>query len=377
MNKINANIIKNITKSLIIPCCVLFLSISCRAQIKFEKIIPKDNTFTNNKYPTNKQLENYRLAAKYSKKNNGKALIVIKGYDILFEEYHNGHSAEMPNHIWSGTKGFTSAMTMCAIEDGFIDLDEKISDTLPEFWKDPKKSKITVRELLNFTSGLKQDRFILTFDMVKKNQRVRDKYQYALDLPAVEYPGVSFNYGGTHHYVLGAFLQKKLGQNPLKYMQKKIFDPIGFRYSGWHKDPEGNPALPFGCWTTAREWGKFGILMRDNGQWKEKQVISSHILRQCTTPNQLMPAFGFGFWLNQKVPFKYRKNLIPQLKFAAFLGRALYPRGPKDLFVAAGHNGNRCYIIPSQDLVIIRFGSGSSRNFDINFLKRILDGRTF
>ena len=358
---------------------VMLAIVSCQAQLKtFENIIPVDNTFSKNIYPTSAQSRNYRLAADFSKKRAGKALIVIQGYDIVFEEYHNGHAAEMPLHIWSGTKGFTGAMGMCAVNEGLVNLDDKIADTLPEFKKDPQKAKITMRHLMNFTSGLKIE-FRLTKDMMQEEQTIPDVYNEAIHLPVTKDPGTHFVYGGTHHHVLGAFLQKKLQEDPISYMQRKIFNPIGFRYSGWYRDPQGNPALPFGCWTTAREWAKFGVLMRDDGKWKGKQVIPQGVLKQCTIPTPVMPVFGFGFWLNQEVPAKYRKDLgfFLQMRTNSLFGPAIYPRGPKDLFVAAGHLGNRCYVIPSKNLVIVRLGSKNYQDFDTKFLKRILDGRIF
>ncbi|WP_372369277.1 serine hydrolase domain-containing protein [Candidatus Uabimicrobium sp. HlEnr_7] len=357
---------------------IIFL-INCQAQMRsFDKTIPIDNTFSKNIYPTSAQLQNYQLAAKFSKKRAGKALIVIQGYNIVFEEYQNGHAAEVPLHIWSGTKGFTGAMGMCAVNDGIISIDEKIADTISEFKNDSLKAKITVRHLMNFTSGLKNN-FGLTKDMMKEKQTIKDIYKAAIELPAIYEPGSRFVYGGVHHLVLGAFLRKKLQQNPLAYMEKKIFTPIGFRYSGWYKDSQGNPALPFGCWTTAREWAKFGILMRDDGKWKNKQVIPKGILKQCTIPTPVMPVFGFGFWLNREVPAKYRKHLgfFFRMRTNALFGPAIYPRGSKDIFVAAGHLGNRCYVIPSKNLVIVRLGSKNHQDFDTKFLKRILDGRIF
>ena len=75
----------------------------------------------------------YQEAANYSRTAKGVAVLVMKRGEIVFEDYAPGWS-EKPHLLASGTKSFSGLMAACAVEDGLLQLDEKVSDTLPN-WK--------------------------------------------------------------------------------------------------------------------------------------------------------------------------------------------------------------------------------------------------
>jgi CubicO group peptidase (beta-lactamase class C family) len=52
--------------------------------------------------------ERYKHAADYSKKFRGLSFLIIKGDKVVFEEYQNGHTAETPWMLASGTKSFAA-----------------------------------------------------------------------------------------------------------------------------------------------------------------------------------------------------------------------------------------------------------------------------
>ena len=102
-------------------------------------------------------LKHFQQAGKYSKQHQGEALLVMQGGKVLFEDYAQGWNAQRPHLLASGTKSFTGVAAMIAVQQGLITLDEKASDTLTEWKSDPRKSQITVRQLLNLSSGLQPD----------------------------------------------------------------------------------------------------------------------------------------------------------------------------------------------------------------------------
>lgn len=350
------------------------LSFSCRTTWEFTAPIPLDTQFLIGT-PSEEALTRYKKAAAYSAKSQGYAVLILEGDKIVFEEYQNGHTGETPSHLFSGTKSFAGIMALAAVEDGIIHLDEKIADTLTEFQADPNKSQITVRQLLNFTSGIKQDFFRLSADgmVLLEEQRVKNKYEYAMRLPSSYPPGEKYEYGSSHLMIFGEFMQRKLKENPLKYLERRIFKPLRFRYAGWYTDTQKNPAFPYGAWTTAREWAKFGMFLQADGSFENKQILGKGKIQECLKGSKAMPAYGLTFWLNNEVPPEQQDDLIPQLKSPAKKGRVLYPEGSQDLYAAAGHNGNRLYIIPSKNLVIVRLGNNEWQYSDQEFLKRILE----
>src|SRR5260370_26688478 len=93
-----------------------------------------------------------RAAADYAAGHRGTALLVIQHGKTIFDERQNGGPAAMK--IYSGTKGFWNTAALAAQQDGLLDLDERASATLPEWAGDGRKSVITLRQLLDFSSGL-------------------------------------------------------------------------------------------------------------------------------------------------------------------------------------------------------------------------------
>jgi CubicO group peptidase (beta-lactamase class C family) len=206
-------------------------------------------------------------------------------------------------------------------------------------------------------------------------QHVINKYDFAIKQPCKNTPGSRYSYGSVDHMVLGELIRRKIQESPLSYFKRRILDPLELRYSGWHTDPSGNPALPYGAWTTAREWAKFGLFLRDGGRYKNKQILPAALLAQLTRGSNANPAYGLSVWLNRPVPADRRRDLIPQLRRNEASKPVLYSRGLTDMFVAAGHNGQRLYVIPSRGLVIVRMARRERAFSDQAFLIRLLEGK--
>jgi CubicO group peptidase (beta-lactamase class C family) len=133
--------------------------------------------------------------------------------------------------------------------------------------------------------------------------------------------------------------------------------------------------LPYGAWTTALEWAKYGVLLRDRGAWRGTQVVPADGVAACLHGSRAMPAYGLTLWLNVPVGPHANARAMPAFRSGGPSG-FLYPGGPADLFAAAGDRDNRMYVVPSRGLVIVRLGTGSREWRDAEFLARVLDGRT-
>ena len=353
-------------RAALLPVSALWLlSLSgCRKQ-SFPTPIPEDDTFPRAE-PTAEALARYQAAASWSERRDGLALMVIEGGAVVFESYARGYDPSTPVHIFSGTKSFSCAIAAFAVEDGLLTLDEPVADTLPEL---AAGSAVTVRELLQFTSGIEQDNRVLTRDWLKKRQRVDDKYAYAVALPAETEAGAAWAYGASHLTVFGALMKQKTGASPLDYLSDRLLGPLGLETSGWLLDPEGNPALAMGAFTTAGQWAKYGQLLLDDGVWQGERLLPEGTVAGCTEGSAQNPAYGLTFWLNREPPEGVDLSAFPSLSEQ---GPALDPDGPDDLFAAAGYHDNRLYVIPSQGLVVVRLGDGSRRFSDPELLELLL-----
>src|SRR5690349_15648533 len=130
-------------------------------------------------------------AAQYSESRRGVSILVIQNRRTIFEHYANGGSARGKWPIFSGTKSFWGIAALAAARDGLFKLDDPVSDTITEWKTDPRKSQITIRELLNQTDGI---------EGASRLQRasVRDRNAMAIRLSTAAEPGAAFIYGPSH-----------------------------------------------------------------------------------------------------------------------------------------------------------------------------------
>lgn len=290
---------------------------------------------------TPEQLAKCEKAAKYLESCNGHAMLVYRGQDLVFERYLNGHTAEKPHVLASGTKSFCGAILCCAAEDGLLTFDEKVADTITEWREHPRKSRITLRQLLSLTSGLDAG----TIGGVPT-------YEKALQSEAKHEPGRRFEYGPVPFQIFGEVMRRKLkdkNEDALSYLQRRIFTPIGLKYGLWREGADKLPHLPSGAFITAREWAKFGLLIRDQGRWQGKQIIPQARLEECFIGSKAGPSYGLTFWLGN--------------------GRA----APRDLVMAAGKGKQKLYIIPSLNLLVVQLADATRYSED-TFLKLLLKG---
>lgn len=306
------------------------------------------------------ETERYKLAADYSGANRGAAVLVIKGDKIVFEDYENGFSADQAHFLASGTKSFSGVMLAAAIEDKLIkSFDEKISDTITEWKNDKRKADITLRQLLSLTSGIDAGQI----------GRVPE-YKDAINFPVSFDAGTRFEYGPVPFQIFGEVMTRKLApkkESVMDYLKRRILDPIGLKVSFWRM-PNGNPLLPQGANLTAREWAKFGLLLKNGGKWNGKQIIAKKLLDELTVGSKSNPAYGITFWLNKDGlnPRGGTQSMRIEKTAGAELG---------DLYMAAGAGNQRLYVIPSRDLVVVRYGNFGEYD-DRDFLGRLIFGKT-
>jgi len=304
--------------------------------------------------------ERYKLAAEYSAENRGRSVLIMKGDKIVFEDYENGHTAEMPWFLASGTKSFSGVILAAAIEDKiFKSFDEKVSETITEWKSDKQKSNITLRQLLSLTSGISAGQI----------GRVPE-YADAINSSVRYEAGTKFEYGPAPFQIFGEVMTRKLApkkESVMDYLKRRILTPIGLKVAFWRMS-DGNPLLPQGANLTAREWIKFGLFLKNGGKWNGKQIVAKKLLDELVIGSKANPAYGITFWLNQAGIDP--RGEVTQMRVENVSGDAV-----KDLYMAAGAGNQRLYIIPSKDLVVVRQGNFGKYN-DGEFLGRLIFGKS-
>jgi CubicO group peptidase (beta-lactamase class C family) len=316
-------------------------------------------------------------AADYSARNGGRSVLVMIDGKTVFERYDNGFEAETTTHLHSATKGFWGPVIAAMIEDGLIEsFDEPASKTLPE-WKDhPRKSRITLRNLLSLNAGLVQD--VVNLQGHDRPTLAPDLYQHAIGVPALREPGTLFQYGPSCYYVLGEIMKRKLAaanETPLDYLKRRILDPIGVKTGDWVHDASGNPHIPNGANLTTREWAKYGQWLLQGGEWNGKQIVRKDLLDELVKPSRTNPGHGLALWLNQPGG-QGAVGVAGQRSELGDKAGWIYRDGYRDLFAALGAGKCRMYMITSLNMVVVRQGDSEKDRFDDNtFLSLLLKGK--
>jgi CubicO group peptidase (beta-lactamase class C family) len=313
-----------------------------------------------------------RLAARYSAANRGKSFLVLQRGRVLREEYPNGFAANGAHKIYSGTKSFWCLAALAAEEEGILRLKDRAAGTIAEWQGDRLKSRITIRQLLDFSSGL--DPF---FELHEDG--IRDRDRLAVHRPLAAEPGEAFIYGPCSLQVFHEIMKRKLaprGVTPTQYLESRVLRPLGLGPQRYVADRSGNPLLAAGFLLSARQWAQMGrAVLNESSHVAPPEAIADGSARG----SRANAAFGLGFWNNRMAgrgsAWEVDVEAMLHEKWAKQRWRnaCLSRSAPSDLVASIGSGAQRLYVIPSHDMVIVRQGGGPAFS-DAEFL-RLLFGR--
>ncbi|MFG2878616.1 serine hydrolase domain-containing protein [Streptomyces sp. NPDC048337] len=136
----------------------------------------------------------------------------------------------------SVTKTFTAAVVLQLASEGRLDLDRPVQDYLPGLL--PGFAPVKVRELLNYTSGLKsadgpgdtfEDEYAHRFDVVDPRALVSNAVAKGPEFD----PGSKQRYSNIHYTVLGLLIEKVTGSTYEKAVENRIIKPLGLRHTSF------------------------------------------------------------------------------------------------------------------------------------------------
>jgi len=316
-------------------------------------------------------------AESYSRKCGGQALVVLQMGAMIHESYENGGAAGRRFLMMSITKNLAALAVMAARAERLLSLDEPVAKTITE-WRDAAgKDRITIRELLNQTSGLASG-----YDAIY-GRGVRDKNRISARLPLVAAPGTLFDYAPCNYELLEEVLRRKLesrGTAPLTYLATRILRPLGIEPApDWRRDKAGNPFFSAGAKLTARELAKIGEFVRTCGKVWIFPMLPASAFDGAFSGSGANSMYGFSFWLNVNArggadPISIEGTLGAERSSAEWRHSCISSVAPPDLIAMVGSGGQRCYVIPSRKLVVVRFGNGSNFS-DAEFLRRLFGRR--
>lgn len=220
------------------------------------------------------------------------ALMVVKDGKVVYERWDHGYDPEHLHVMWSASKTFTAAAVGFAVQDGLLQLTDKVVDyftdeELPEVQSDWLK-KMTVNDLMIMSSGFKDD-FIakadsgVDFDWAKAT----------LASEVIFEPGTRFAYNSMNTYLLSVIVSRVTDKRMDDYLQKKLFEPMGIENYMWKQSPQGYSIGGWGLYLRTEDFAKMGQFFLQKGRWGKKQLLSEEWMAAASSP-QIMQYAGQG-----------------------------------------------------------------------------------
>jgi|GEM_PF-328260 len=360
--------------------------------------------------------------------NNGKnkgtkaALVVHKG-KIIYEVYNNSSFAQSTGltHLrddvdpttpligWSMTKSVVNAILGAMVHKGkfgdfqqFSD-DRKLADPniadaqiVEDFLKTIKvrdylnypsllnanpDEDITMNDLLRMASGLKWREENFRYDVMEMVFGEPDMAAFAANKGIARPPSRRHNYSSGDTNLIAAVMKacfvKSAGPNdpdPLEtywnFPHENLFNPIGMCNTILQVDHSGTFVGSSYCIASARDWARFGLLFLNDGTVKKTGqrilpagwVAYSKSLGLKPNGDKLAEHYGAHFWVNKPIT----ADLLDGKKKTGIEGV------DKEMFYARGLFGQRVYVVPEHDLVVVRIGTRDKIGLK-KFLRDVVD----
>jgi len=309
-----------------------------------------DTIFSNINY---KKLSNV-VANAFDSINKTRAVLAIYKDQIIVEKYSDGFDKDSKILGWSMTKSIISTIYGILQKQGKLNIYDKAPI---EAWKNDERAKITLNDLLHMNSGLEwEEDYNKISDVTEMLFLASNMGKVQEEKQLIGKPNELWNYSSGTSNLLSNVLRSYFSshQEYLDFWYTKLIDKMGMHSMLIETDLSGTYVGSSYGWATPRDWAKFGLLYLHNGNWNGEQIFDESWVSYVTTPtNSSNGEYGGHFWLN---------------------AGGYYPDVPKEMFSANGYQGQRIFIIPSKDLVIVRMGLAGDEYFNFNqFLRGIIN----
>ncbi len=322
-----------INSILLVVLCISFLSITSCQNTAEREITNISLPAITVSYP---EVDEYLVRQIKGDNIPGMAIVVVRGEEIVYCKGFGITSVKenipvTPQTIFdlaSVSKSFTAIGVLILRDSGLIDLDTSVQQYLPDFRPDDSlASQITVRHLLNHTSGLPgafsaplifqqgDDGFLKLVAALGKVKLNRE-------------PGLLFEYADINYSLLGALIESVSGLTFEEYINQMVFKPLDMKHTTLYPEeaeakgkadghqamynqivvnniPVYRSALPAGwVMSCAEDMGQWLIAHLNNGRTARGQIIpasdieEAHMSAVAFKENGKEISYGMGWFVS-------------------------------------------------------------------------------
>lgn len=298
------------------------------------------------------------IAARLTERDaNVHAVVLVRHGKLVFEQYFTGYDApwsapegqynfdaSTKHDMRSVSKSVTSLLVGIAIDRKLlVGADEAVVKFFPEYsvLKTPGWDGISLRHLLTMSSGIKWDENRRWTDPANDEPHLgkdADPISYVLAKPVIAPPDAIWNYNGGGTDLLGDIIARVSGKSFEDFAGEALFAPLGISDWKWEKYRNGKIAPAAGLRLRPRDAAKIGQLVLNRGAWNGRQIVAAEWIAQSAAPRlQATGLFGGLFYYGRQW----------------WLGRTLAGETEVKWIAAMGLGGQRLYIVPDLDLVVM------------------------
>lgn len=280
---------------------------------------------------------------------NGNAfafLVLHKGIPVA-EGYKPQFNKNTRFISWSMAKSFTNALAGILVKQGILDINSPVGI---EEWNDDERKNITLNNLMQMQSGLKwNEDYGNRSDVTVMLHCESDMSNFAIKQQLEYQPGSFWYYSSGTSNIISEIIRRRLDSDSLYYSYacKQLFEKTGMPDAIFEVDPSGTMIGSSYIYATARDYARFGLLYQNDGVFNNVRILPEGWVEYTTSAASASNGeYGSLFWLNR--------------------GRKL-PSAPEDMFMCVGHDGQRIFILPSEELVVVVLGYSPSSNGGMDF----------
>jgi CubicO group peptidase (beta-lactamase class C family) len=186
-----------------------------------------------------------------------------------------------------------------------------------------------------------------------------DMAGYTASQPLKLSPGKEFYYSSGNSNILSGIIRSTVGEKDYyAFPATELFHKTGMYHTLLEPDASGTFVGSSYVYASARDYARFGMLYLNDGVFNGERILPEGWVQHTVTPSPASKQknYGYQFWLNGVDENDPSKKEFPEV--------------PPDMFYADGYGGQRIYIIPSLQLVVVRMGLNK---FDEHqFLKELI-----
>jgi CubicO group peptidase (beta-lactamase class C family) len=242
-------------------------------------------------------------------------IMMLRHGKVIAEHWWAPYAPRFQHAMYSATKTFTAIAIGFAVQEGLLNVDDKIISFFPDLLPDtisPQLAALSVRHLLTMSVG-----HASTFYTGSGESQIRS----FLAAPFSHEPGTVWAYDITASHMMSRIITKVSGEPILAYLKTRLFDPLGIEDVVWEMDNDGCNMGNGGSHMKTSDLAKMGLFLLNKGKWNGAQLLNAEWIEEASsahiyqnyelTPEEIRNAaddaavgYGYQIWMGRHNSFR-------------------------------------------------------------------------